>query len=134
MKPETAMRRQVVAVLRNANLDPQSIESSISAGVPDINWTHGWIELKCVAAYPKRETTPVRVPHFTPEQKSWALRRAACGGKVHLLMKAANDWYLFGAPRLVEVGELTRQQLRMRCLAYASSLSALDLPSLLSVH
>lgn len=134
MKPETAMRRQVVAVLRNANLDPQSIESSISAGVPDINWTHGWIELKCVESYPKMAVSPVRIRHFTPEQRSWALRRAACGGKVHLLLRVADDWYLFGTPGLVEVGELTKQQLRMRCLAHANSLSALNLPSLLSVH
>lgn len=131
MKPESAMRRQVTSLLRDAGLDPQAVESAVSPGMPDINWVGGWIELKCVAEYPKRAETPIRVPHYTPQQKSWALRREAAGGKVHLLVKVDSDWYLFRTPESVQVGELTAQQMKVRCIAHARSLTSLGLPALL---
>jgi len=94
-------------------LDPVRIESHISSGVPDVNYVHGWIELKFKDSWPKRERTPLRLEHFTKEQRTWLRKRAAAGGRVFLLLKVGlNEWLLFRGERAaVVVGSLPRADL-----------------------
>lgn len=78
-----------------AGLDPVRVENPAHPGTPDVNYKEGWIELKFIAEWPKRANTIVRVPHFTPQQRSWLLRRSKAGGRVFMLMRVESDWLLF---------------------------------------
>ena len=64
-------------------------------GYPDIEFVGGHIELKYVPAYPKRKyITPIRCAHFTPIQRAWIRRRAKYGGRVFVLIRVEDDWFL----------------------------------------
>jgi hypothetical protein len=82
-----------------AGLHPVRIENSAASGTPDVNCTLGWIELKQVEAkdLPKRETTLLRLDHFTPEQRIFQLKRAIAGGPCWLLLRLDREWLLFTA-------------------------------------
>lgn len=91
---EQHMQRTVVQALKM--FDAIAVENPKRPGTPDINYNHGWIELK-KAVSPKRYDSPVRVPHFTEQQRRWMLRRARAGGRVHLLLQLDRGWVLLGA-------------------------------------
>lgn len=89
------------------------------AGIPDINICTGWLEAKNLKSYPVRETTPVRLKHpYTDDQKAWAAKRTAAGGKVWLVVKVANDWFIFLPPESYLVGELTKVEMKEKALAW----------------
>lgn len=94
------MRRIVVAGLRD--IGAFSVENAVGAcGVPDVATAIGWLELKYVADWPKGENTPVRIPCFTPDQKTWHLRWARAGGKSWVLLRVTNNWLLYPGPTAV---------------------------------
>lgn len=62
-------------------------------GTPDVEYIGGWLELKQVPR-PKRETTPIRVPHYTKQQRVWHRRRWFKGGAVFVLIRIGKDWML----------------------------------------
>lgn len=101
-------------------LDPIRIENALTTpGIGDINISSGWIEAKNLKAYPKRESTPVRLHHpYTDDQKLWAQRRTAAGGKVWLVVKVASDWYIFLPPESYLVGELTKDEMKQKAVAW----------------
>lgn len=88
-------QRQVV-VKAMKELDAQSVENLCSSGVPDIEFIGGWIETKVIADWPKRADTVVRIPHYTPQQRVWAIKRASKGGKVWMLIlvERTQEWVL----------------------------------------
>ena len=60
-----------------------------------------------------RKKTPVRIDHFTREQKAWLTDRYNFGGNCWLLLRIKSTIYLFKADNLKGVGTvLTAQQLR----------------------
>ena len=80
------------------------IESgSTASGIPDVSYCllghAGWLELKQVAEWPKRATTPLRIDHLTLEQvlflEQWAAFPAR--GRAHGLFRVANDVLLLDA-------------------------------------
>lgn len=87
------MRQRVVRALRP--LDAFSVENAMRAGTPDVNFTDGWIELKQIGKRPGRDETPVRVPHFTPQQRVFLRRRWHRGGKAFVLLLLDGEWLLF---------------------------------------
>lgn len=96
-------------------LDPVRVENLLTGatglGIPDLNLSTGaWVELKIGKCWPKRGG-PLRLPHFTSEQKRWALRRAAAGGDVFLALKVRSEWFIFDADGMQEVGNLTKEEL-----------------------
>lgn len=96
-----------------AGLDPVRIESHMSEGVPDVNYSQGWIELKYAKAWPKRPDTPLRIDHFTKEQRAWHLARRAAGGRTYVLVKVGKDeWMLFdGRAAALDLGFIPRERL-----------------------
>lgn len=74
--------------------DPIRVENPAHPGTPDINYTQGWIELKWIRTKPKTNGI-VKIEHFTPQQRVWLLRRQKANGKVWLLLKVSNYWFLF---------------------------------------
>jgi hypothetical protein len=77
-------------------LDPVRIENRCEKGTPDVNLSNGvWIELKWCRKAPKRGGI-LRLAHdYMTEQRTWAIRRIHAGGKVFVLLKVANEWFLF---------------------------------------
>jgi len=106
------MRQTVVRELRKRRLDPVSIENGVGAGVPDLNYILGWIELKQVKAWPKRPSTPLRLDHFTSGQRRWISRRHRAGGLVFVLLKVGKEWLLFDGETAAEhLGRTNRSEL-----------------------
>ena len=87
------MRQRVIKMLRP--FDAQSVESPCQPGIPDVNCTRGWIELKWLREWPKNIETPVRLDHYTPQQRVWAVKRRLAGGNVWLLLQCRQEWLLF---------------------------------------
>ena len=112
---ESYMRQQVIQALKGYH--PISVENLVYPGTPDINCTLGWIELKQVGAWPKRANTPLRVPHFTQQQRVWlrerhdaSVDRALPGA--YVLIVVDKDWILLpGYYASLHLGDLLKQQL-----------------------
>lgn len=93
-------------------LDAVSVENPVFPGTPDVNYIGGWIELKWLRDWPKRDGE-VAIRHFTPQQRSWLKRRWLRGGNVFLLLQVGNEWLLFDGNIAAEhVGRVPRQVLQ----------------------
>jgi len=87
------------------------IESSAGNGVPDISFgvsspegglgLNGFIELKFIKDWPKREDTPLVLP-LRPEQKLWIETRGSIAGNVWVLCRVENDFFLFNDKQALE--------------------------------
>lgn len=91
------------------------VENACMPGTPDVHFvrkdfTTGWLELKYVQAWPQREATPLRLPHFTKWQRAWLTRYP---GECHMLLKVGRaDYFLFPGPVAARyVGHVNRAQL-----------------------
>jgi len=124
---EHGMRKDVVLALRG--LGAVSVENGCGAGTPDINHTMGWIELKSLARVPPKGG-PLRVPHFTPQQRAWLFKRDKMGGLAQVLLKVGkHDWMLLSATTAFQMlGRATYLEL-LAAADWASS-DGLDGPGL----
>lgn len=110
MGRENDMKRTVIKLLRS--LHGTSIENGVGIGTPDVAYAGGWLELKCIEGWPKKPQTPLRIPHFTPQQKVWLLKHYRAGGEVYVLLKVHTDWLLLGAEySAMHLGEATKEEL-----------------------
>jgi hypothetical protein len=76
-------------------LDAYAVENPMVPGMPDVEFVGGWVELKYVPNYPKRKyITPIRIDHFTPIQRAWIRRRAKYGGRVFVVLRVEDDWFV----------------------------------------
>lgn len=97
-------------------LDPIRIENRCELGTPDVNIAQGdWIELK-IAEAPKRKGI-LSISHYTPNQRTWAIRRAHAGGRVWLLLKVSNEWILLKGEVAAEyLGYTTLKELKEKAV------------------
>ena len=83
-------------------------EDMLNAGILDLSYSgggvHGWVELKWLEAWPKREDTIVRIPHYTKEQKYFLLTRGRAGGRCWLLLRVGKQHLLFDHEGAQKVG------------------------------
>lgn len=111
---EGTMRSQVTGLLRKYHAI--AVEDACVKGIPDVNCTLGWLELKSIDL-PKKPDTPVRVPHFTQDQKVFLRLREHAGGLAVLLLKAGSWWLVFDAETAYEiVGKVPLSTLVDRCI------------------
>ena len=89
---EKVTRKRVVKALKR--LHAVAVENSIMPGTPDVNFVGGWIELKQADEWPVRDG-PLRLPHYTPQQKMWHKARHIAGGNVYVLLQVGREWLLF---------------------------------------
>lgn len=108
---ESTQRGKVIKLLKSLHAIP--VENTVGVnGVPDVNYTGGWIELKWLRAWPKRPGTKIALGHFTTQQRRWLRRRCNAGGKAYLLLQVQREWLLFNGITAGEViGDLTRAEL-----------------------
>ena len=100
------------------SLDPVRVENPIVPGTPDVNYNQGWIELKFAERWPPRGG-PLRLDHFTRQQRTWLTRRRKAGGRAFLLLKVGEtEWLLFdGAVAAKVLGHVEQDKLYRACLA-----------------
>lgn len=119
-KSEGKDRKDVVRALRELHAFP--VENPIYPGTPDIAYIGGWIELKKLDQWPVRETTKVRLSHYTIQQKAWARMHHHRGGTSYWLLRVQKEWLLLhGAVAAEVVGTLTKTELIGRALLYMSN-------------
>lgn len=75
-------------------------EDKLNLGICDVSFVnnaraHGWIELKKLHEWPKRESTIVRLRHFTDAQRIFLKEKGEAGGNCWLLLKVYRDVLLF---------------------------------------
>lgn len=100
---ESGSRSNLVKAL--SSLDAVAIESpSTGLGIPDVNYTRGWIECKWMRSWPKNaDTRPVKFDHtLSQEQKIWMYRRAQAGGLVHVCAQVSRSWFFFPGGNLLK--------------------------------
>ena len=111
------MRGTLVSKLKPIHAFP--VENMVRAGVPDVAYTLGWIELKWARAWPVRDTTPFKVDHWTRAQQRWHMRQWDCGGTSFVLLQVRQEWLLLTGPNAVEyLGLVPRQNLIDRTILY----------------
>lgn len=97
MGSEAAMWSRLRVQLRLAELTRH--EDKLQPGISDVSYvdggTSGWIELKYLKAFPKRATTVVKLPHYTPEQRLFLRRKGRNGGNAWLLVQVDREMFLF---------------------------------------
>lgn len=113
---EKTLASKVVKLLRP--LDAMRVENPCKPGTPDVEFIGGWVELKHVRDWPKRASTPVRVPHFTTGQRLWLTRRDKLGGLALLLVQVGPDYLLLSGAKAASIlGTSTQAQLRAAAIA-----------------
>lgn len=85
--------------MKKAGRTWQRIETGLTGeGVPDtyfcINGSSGWIESKYINAYPKRETTPIKIK-LSGNQEAWLSTHDKAGGRGFVFLQIGRDYYLF---------------------------------------
>lgn len=101
--PEQQAWDSIQPMLRGFGLDPKRVENVLANGHPDVDYTHGNIELKHISGFPKRSDTPVNLPLFTAEQQAWLAGRWASGGNAWLLTRVGKEWFLFDGWTAIQV-------------------------------
>jgi len=96
------------------------IENTCSRGTPDTAYSmdgvHGWIELKFEKEWPKRESTKLRLAHFTPEQKIFIRKHGTAGGRCFLFLRVGSDFLLFEHVHILQLGELNKTEMKKKAL------------------
>jgi len=97
-------------------------EDKLQRGIADVSMVnnsgnHGWIELKKLGDWPKRESTIVRFPNYTDEQRLWLRRKGEAGGNTWLLAKVARDVLLFDYYAAQSVGYMNKKEMLISATA-----------------
>lgn len=83
----------------------ERVENRVKRNTPDLYLASdvrgmpvcGWIELKVLDAWPKREATVVRLEHWTSGQRYWATRHAMHGGTTWLVLGVGEEVLIVNA-------------------------------------
>ncbi len=106
---ESNLWKCVRGLLRPLGVHLVPVENPKWPGTPDCNWCYkaveGWMELKHVPKWPARDHTPLRLPHFTVQQKLWIENRYRARGRVHVFLQVDKDYLLFSPPKCLQLGQ-----------------------------
>lgn len=129
---ESTMKATLIRKLRAEHAI--AVENAARAGTSDVNYVEGWIECKYKPKWPVRPETPLTVPTFTPQQRTLMLKRARAGGRIHLLLKVGQEWFLMGPVwAALRLGQATQAEIRQHALGHwKRSLVADELRQLLN--
>ena len=113
---ESNMWKALKPLFESKGFDAHRIENKIELGTPDVNYLHGWIELKYKSKWPVRGGI-LKVEHFTELQRRWLDRRQKCGGRAFVLLKVNKEWILFeGSTGAKTLGYLQKDALLEQAL------------------
>jgi hypothetical protein len=109
---ERDLNRRLVVTLKRMGRDPQRVENAANPGCPDIEFIDGWIESKFLQRWPKKSGVPVKLSHFTRQQRAWHIRRTLAGGKSFVVLQCADEILVFdGATAAQRLGFIHRDGL-----------------------
>jgi len=109
---EKDMRGKVVKALRE--LDAFAVENPCLPGTPDVNYIGGWLELKWLRSWPKKEETIVKIPHYSPQQKMFHRTRRMKGGAMYVLLQCKREWFVIdGIVAAEHLGECSRNFIKI---------------------
>ena len=95
-KPEILMWSKLRRIMGGSWLATRH-EDRLNLGVPDVSYTikntNGWIEMKQIEKWPAKSTTPIKIKHFTAQQRQFLRTRANCF--LLLWVRSENIWLLF---------------------------------------
>jgi len=136
VKAESLLWKRLRPIFVVAKLDPVRVENPIHPGTPDVNLADGrWIELKSVAAWPRRDQSALRIRHFTPQQRVWLYRRwkYAPGSTLLLLeVRSVQQYLVFdGNVAAKIVGRSTAREHRLQARAVLGIGDLATLPQVL---
>ena len=136
MRKESLMWGKLRSHLIVAKLDPVRVENPIHPGTPDVNLCDGkWLELKCVDGWPVRKSSPLKIRHYTPQQRVWLYRRwKYAPGTTFLLLEVCSDrqWLLFDGDVAAKiVGRATEAMHRTSARAVLHERELAELPKIL---
>lgn len=100
------------------------VENPANPGMPDVYFTlkktgtMGWIELKYAHEWPKRETTPLKLKHFTKQQRSFFRRHGEIGANLFILLQVDREYFLLNYPVCLAIGTLTRTDYPIKSIGY----------------
>jgi hypothetical protein len=129
------MRGKVTGALKS--LRAFAVENPCLPGTPDVAYIDGWLELKWLREWPKRDDSPVTIEHYTPQQRVFHIEHWRHGGAVFLLLQVRGTWLLFDGPTAARiVGRVTRAELHDAALVTWSSESEMraNLPDAVKQH
>lgn len=95
------------------------VENSVLLGMPDVYFTMietgkmGWVELKYKSEWPKKLSTPLRVDHYTSQQKNWIKRHGELGANVFLLIQVGPLYFLYDWENALNVGNMTFSEMEL---------------------
>ncbi|MEE8234292.1 MAG: hypothetical protein V3R41_06405 [Gammaproteobacteria bacterium] len=115
MSSENATWQAVRPVLKRTGFLTERIENSLNKGTPDTWWLRdgiaGVLELKHASSWPKREGTPLRLPHLTDDQCKWHTRWGQHRGLGGLLLQVGRDYLYFRSKHVFAIHDKTKQDL-----------------------
>lgn len=123
---EQTLRKNVVEIL--APLDAKPVENPAWPGFPDVSYVEGLIELKQVMRWPHRLTTPLKLDHFTRQQRIFLHRRWRKGGNCYLLLEVQSEkvFLLFDGSDPWKIGvSLSEVELREKAIKIFEGLNQL---------
>lgn len=91
------------------------VENPCLPGTPDLCIGYGgrcaWLEVKQLQCFPVRPATPVRIEHFTSEQRDWLREWGSAIDLCYLIVRVDRiGVYLFGWRSAAMVGSLNQYQ------------------------
>jgi hypothetical protein len=112
---ETNLWRYLQRNLKDNKTMLMRVENTFYKGIPDVNFlidgNEGWLELKYMPEYPKKDYTEIKVPHFTKEQKLWHDARYKNKGRTMVLIQVDSDYFIFKKERINLLGSLTKKSM-----------------------
>jgi hypothetical protein len=121
MAKESVLRKYITAGLKDYG-HIVAVENVVFPGHPDIDYCiagqSGHIELKKLDAWPVRTDTPVRIPHYTAQQRLWLKERYDAMGRVFLLVKVMREYFLFDMPTALYICDWSQQEWRDNACMY----------------
>lgn len=119
---EAGMRSNLVKAMKKFHAVP--VENRLlPAGMPDINFSLGWIECKWLKAWPRTcNSSPVKFHHnLMSHQRYWMKKRASAGGLVLLCVQVRRDWFFFNADTAIEkFNEMTKPEMEENAMLHLS--------------
>lgn len=115
---ETNLWADLKKIFKGPEYDLQRIENSLGYGYPDVSYClkglEGHFELKWLTELPKRDSTIVKVEHYTSHQAAWLRRRWEAQGNVGILLKAGREYFYITFPELVMFNStMTKARLKL---------------------
>mgnify|MGYP006283676267 CR=1 FL=1 len=100
-KPEQALWDKIREAM-GSGWRADRVENKILQGMPDVYFgispqLVGWLELKVIPLMPEKDSTKLRIPHYTAFQANWHWTHRDFGTKSWILVQGGNELFVFAS-------------------------------------